>query len=100
MKFEIEVDDLVIIDTIERADTSHWCSSWDQKLTDGSFWFIREDDDSETRIVVGPSELARGLSIMAVKHSLHFSNMIRGAGGGWMGDILVQLCCFGEIRYE
>jgi hypothetical protein len=41
----------------------------------------------------------RVLALMATKTPRHFANIVGERGDSETGDVLVQLACFGELRY-
>lgn len=119
----LRVDAVLVQETIESAATAYWCSAWDVDA-DGTYWFVEAEDaavektdaaaepgesmdpeereaERSRRIVVDHAAMLRGLAIFASdpKHAHHWSDMIRGTGDAYTGDVLVQVLCFGEVRY-
>lgn len=55
--------------------------------------------DNPAELVLNIESLTKGLELMSVKHSRHFSDIIEENDDAETADVLVQLAIFGEIVY-
>jgi hypothetical protein len=100
MRIEIEVKDENVESALDVAGTSYWCSSWG-RTPEGRLFFVEADGgDGEPRtITVIDRYLVRGIALMAEKCPREFAELLADGGDANTGDVLAQLCCFGEIKY-
>lgn len=57
------------------------------------------EDEAARRIVVDEAALRRALVLLATKYPHLWSDLVNETGDSSTGDALVQLACFGELRY-
>ena len=58
-----------------------------------------ETDSQYTPLVLNEESIRKGLSLMALKYSHHFSDFMSGNFDVLTGDVFVQCCLLGEIEY-
>jgi len=101
MNCTICVPDRVIIDTLTSAIEGgiyYWCSQATVSATHPlGARFCERDGGAVFRFTM--ADWPRIVAVMATKAPRHFANMVREAGDAETGDVLVQLACFGEIKY-
>jgi len=91
----------LITDTIISAITGgiyYWC----RRATAGSLDWLRVsllEWDTGTTFELTAEDWPRVVSLMAAKAPHHYANMVAGRGDAVTADVLVQLACFGEIKY-
>ncbi len=95
------VPDRIIIDTLISAIEGgiyYWCSSAMLSAPAPLRARFQEADGGATFEFTN-ADWPRIVALMATKAPRHFANMIREAGDAETGDVLVQIACFGEIKY-
>ncbi len=70
-----------------------WAGDFELLLTDAE---AGEDDGA---IRIKSEDVIKGVQLMADKHRAHFRNWIEEDYDAETGDVFLQLCCFGEVRY-
>jgi hypothetical protein len=65
---------------------------------DGGVLELR-DAEENTVYRIGRDEVEGALSVMWHKHRPHWFNLIEDNFDADTGDVFLQLCCFGEVRY-
>lgn len=66
---------------------------------DGYVQFIDEEADSEETYKLDRPALERGLQVMADKHPVSFGRFMNDDYDSTAGDIFIQCCLFGEMKY-
>jgi hypothetical protein len=66
---------------------------------DGYVQFIDEEADSEETYKLDRPALERGLQVMADKHPASFGRFMNDDYDSTTGDIFIQCCLFGEMKY-
>ncbi len=58
------------------------------------------DGESNPRVFqIGPARIQRALFLMSSACPQHLPGVLTGRGDNTVGDALVQLACFGELKY-
>ncbi len=103
MKVEIEVDQTLVDDAVRNGiegGIRYWCSAYGVRV--GGVGRIRHftETDGGQEHAVTPRQMAKALAIMAVKHPKHFGDLMSSLRcDATTGDVLIQLACFGELKY-
>lgn len=69
---------------------------------EGNGVIIHESDpssDTPKTLILNLESLAKGLDLMAQKHSRHFADIVSENDDATTSDVLVQLAVFGELVY-
>lgn len=69
---------------------------------EGNGVIIQESEpssDTPKQLILNLESLAKGLDLMAQKHSRHFADIVEENDDANTSDVLVQLAVFGEIVY-
>lgn len=110
MKIEIEIDENMLRYVIgaarlDWASTTHW---------DPNTLTLRllDIDDNNERYSLGPVQFAHALTTLAsatkkctatntleAELAHHFRDIISGSHDCVTGDVLIQVACFGEVKY-
>lgn len=98
----VEVPDHVVSDALAVGfyGVGHWCARVTRLvrnttgLSPTSFVVL----DGQT-VTVEPDQWPAALALMATTHPLKFAEVLAGRGSFDTGDCLIQLACFGEMRY-
>lgn len=96
-----DVPNQIIIDTLISAIEGgiyYWCRSAMVSAPDPLRARFQEADGGAT-FEFTAADWPRIVALMATKAPRHFANMIREVGDAVTGDVLVQIACFGEIKY-
>jgi len=97
----IRIPTQLITDTIISAIEGgiyYWC----RRAAVGSLDWLRVsllEGDTGTTFELTAEVWPRVVSLMAAKAPHHYANMVGGRGDAVTADVLVQLACFGEIKY-
>lgn len=76
----------------------YWCKSYRWDSVREEHCFFEEESNNEIRLT--DSDFGDALAKMAVDCPQHFGNFMSKLG--WdqtTGDVLIQLACFGELKY-
>jgi hypothetical protein len=95
------IPEKLIIDTLISAvggGINYWCSQATLRSSDRLSARFSERDGGAVFELKKP-DWPRIVALMATKTPRHFANMLCGAGDAETGDVLVQLACFGELKY-
>lgn len=67
----------------------------------GTIWRVVENDDDmpEVAHTLAEPDIRRGIALLAENNPIAFGLLCAGEGDSNTGDLLVQLCIFGEQRY-
>jgi len=100
----IDVPDQLVTDTIITAlegGINYWCRSAERGSADrlNITFFENEGPHPGTRHAFVASDWPRILATMATKAPRHFANLVGDYGDAVTADVLVQIACFGEIKY-
>lgn len=71
-------------------------------LVGGSVTYAVIDDDGEIgseRYVLDADAIARGFALMAAEYSRHFGDFLAGNEDAVTGDVFLQCCLFGQVKY-
>lgn len=68
-------------------------------LSPGGALIILDKEDGMARYRFDLEAVRRGLLAMAEKEPRHFGDFIGNNGDATTGDVFLQLCLFGEVRY-
>jgi hypothetical protein len=68
-------------------------------LPGGSVTFFADEDAPVKKCVLNLETIAKGLQVMASKHSWHFNNFLNDNADAETGDVFVQCCVFGDVVY-
>ncbi len=76
-------------------------SSYFGPLQDGHMILIEVEESTgkEKKHQIGKKEIAKALQLMAEKWPQHFKDVVKESGDAVTGDVLIQLACFGDIKY-
>lgn len=92
---EIFIPDRVVDDTVHGARIAYWASAREHDGASG-YWCITERDTGTTY----KASLRNALALMALRYPKRFADMLNPLTiDGDTGDVLVQLACFGELKY-
>ena len=97
----VRVPTQLITDTIITAVEQgiyYWCS----RSAVGSLNWLRAsfvERDTGTTFALTAEDWPRVVALMAAKAPRHYPTMIDEQGDAETADVLVQLACFGEIKY-
>lgn len=69
----------------------------DYPLTPGGVLYVKEIDGDTHRL--DRAAVIRGLALMSEHHARHFADFTSENEDATTGDVFVQLCLFGELRY-
>jgi hypothetical protein len=70
----------------------------DYPINPGGKLFLLEVEEKKEH-VLSMVEITKGVQIMAEKYPKHFSDMITDNDDATTGDVFLQCCLFGEIKY-
>lgn len=108
VKLEVPEDSIVsaFICACE-GGSNYWCKELTPKGKGDAykamlkgFTLVEIAEKGETKKhVVGPTKIQRAVKLMAEKHFKHLSDLISGHDDADTGDIFLQLCVFGEVKY-
>lgn len=100
MKIEIEVPDKRMIDLLIEGiegGIAYWCKSANRG--EGNSWiFVEREGNVEHRVSAPMARYA--LVLMHQKAPEHFADWLTGCDDATTGDALIQLACFGELKYS
>ena len=107
------IDDLII--TGVEGGTNYWMSvegAWNESVwgdlektvKEGKLKFSNRkladtDEDHLFEKVLTEEVIQQGLQLMADKHSRHFEDFMNENEDAITGDVFIQLCVLGEVRY-
>jgi hypothetical protein len=113
------LSDLLI--TAFEGGVGYWCQIVDYKEptvlnsfndTDGTIYrygdfplsedggvVLQETDDTEITFTLNKEALLKGLQMMSQKYPKHFSDWLNDNEDAETGDVFVQCCMFGEVKY-
>jgi hypothetical protein len=95
------IPDSLVFDTLVSAiegGINYWCSQ--AKLGSSDQLSARfSERDGGAVFELTEADWPRVVALMATKAPRHFANMFCGVGDAETGDVLVQLACFGEMKY-
>lgn len=121
MKIEIDIPEANIASAISSAVDSGGITYWSSEVCFGgpkgkvSGWASERDEclfrplqkgllkiydnDSHLNIVLKKKDFIKGIKLMAVNYPGQFAALLESSTDRLTGDILIQLACFGEIKY-
>ena len=106
MKFTVELDDDLIRNVIGSAGIAYWAKMEDAEWDRRTITLILHDLHDRTpdkgdhgKYTIGSAGWAAALGLMAVAYPRAFADLVGKRGDMTTGDCLVQLACFGELRY-
>jgi hypothetical protein len=101
MNSMISVPDRTVIDTLISAIEGgiyYWCSAAMLSAPDPLRARFQEADGGAV-FEFATADWPRIVALMATKEPRHYANMVCERGDAETGDVLVQLACFGELKY-
>lgn len=101
MKITIEIGVGVIRNLIDISSCRYWADeiAFEPKRMR---LHVIESGDNETNpleVLLNKAALKAGLALMAVKEPRAFASVLDGSYSPNTGDMFVQMCVFGEIKY-
>lgn len=69
----------------------------DYPLTPGGVLYVKEQDGDTQRL--DREAILRGIALLGEKYSHHWADFIGENEDATTGDVFIQLCLFGELRY-
>lgn len=98
MKIRIEVPNAHIDGALAEPHSRYWASEarW---VPRGLVGHVVDAEDCGKRYALNASKLKKALEVMAEKYPLPFAKLKSGDYDGPIGDLLLQLIAFGEVRY-
>jgi hypothetical protein len=97
----ISVPDRIIIDTLISAIEGgiyNWCSAAMLSAPEPLCARFQEADGGAV-FEFTTADWPRVVALMATKTPRHYASMVGERGDAETGDVLVQLACFGELKY-
>jgi hypothetical protein len=78
-----------------------WPGEWasDMPKHEGCWLEVHDSADTERWFVLDQKALSYGLKLMAEKYPKHWGDFLAENEDAATGDVFVQLCLFGEVKY-
>ena len=68
-------------------------------LFDGGKYRVMDLEDNKKLYILDLPKIKSGLKIMAEKYPRHFGNWLSEDDDATTGDVFIQCCLFGEVKY-
>lgn len=93
-------DRYIFIDSKGKEDTS-WSETYTAPFSKGGRLVISDysGENAFEPKILDLDAIERGLSVMAEKYPMHFSDFISDNGDAITGDVFLQCCLFGETIF-
>lgn len=96
MQIEINLTEKALVSAVASATISYW----GQCSYRGMFPLAVSDRlDGGPAHVLELSDLVRAVGLLASCAPTHLGHLMLGNADGDTGDLLIQLACFGEVKY-
>lgn len=109
VRVHIKLQDIeYLLDSASRG-SEYWCenahdlayeSTTKQIVQEGKTWRMVDAEDDGKIHSLNLQTIKKGLTVMAKKEPHHFADFLQEQGDMNTGDVFLQCCLFGEVRYS
>lgn len=102
MQVTIEVDEKKVSYALDPSQIYYWAKEQHWKYPNGNTRLpsiALTEQDTGKRFKLTPEDFVKALVKLAAVAPYHFTNVVCDAGDCWTGDAIIQVACFGEIKY-